>query len=268
MLIAFACLSHDFHSVVPYFSFVRATTSSRSDAFIPVYRGFVRLLHIPSVVSSMNSFARSDLFFVFCTTIFVRPFIFFCFVRLCTCLSVLFVRLFVCTVCSFVCLVVRFGDALLGRVRFVRFANMLINDSIYHMDEAIKYLSAIKIAQVGDWGANHNTWPPCGARLCFASNADWICCIISRADNHSPWPPKMQTQICRPENTHKPTSDGPVGVVAYCCSQHSSHKELNISARNMNLTKNKWFARPDQHCSALVVVVYQKRSIQGESIIL
>ncbi|CAN0050701.1 unnamed protein product [Laminaria digitata] len=31
--------------------------------------------------------------------------------------------------------------------KFVRFANMLINDSIYHMDEAIKYLSAIKIAQ-------------------------------------------------------------------------------------------------------------------------
>lgn len=32
--------------------------------------------------------------------------------------------------------------------RFVRFANMLINDSIYHMDEAVKFLSAIKAAQV------------------------------------------------------------------------------------------------------------------------
>ncbi|CAM9539443.1 unnamed protein product, partial [Hapterophycus canaliculatus] len=31
--------------------------------------------------------------------------------------------------------------------RFVRFANMLINDSIYHMDEAVKFLSAIKAAQ-------------------------------------------------------------------------------------------------------------------------
>ncbi|CAN0209662.1 unnamed protein product, partial [Pylaiella littoralis] len=30
---------------------------------------------------------------------------------------------------------------------FVRFANMLINDSIYHMDEAVKFLSAIKVAQ-------------------------------------------------------------------------------------------------------------------------
>lgn len=39
--------------------------------------------------------------------------------------------------------------ALLGIFRFVRFANMLINDSIYHMDEAIKFLSAIKVAQVG-----------------------------------------------------------------------------------------------------------------------
>lgn len=37
--------------------------------------------------------------------------------------------------------------------RFVRFANMLINDSIYHMDEAVKFLSAIKVAQV-------HTWPP------------------------------------------------------------------------------------------------------------
>eukprot|EP00903_Cladosiphon_okamuranus_P011191 g10560.t1 len=32
--------------------------------------------------------------------------------------------------------------------KFVRFANMLINDSIYHMDEAVKFLSAIKVAQV------------------------------------------------------------------------------------------------------------------------
>ncbi|CAN0482791.1 unnamed protein product, partial [Ectocarpus sp. 12 AP-2014] len=32
--------------------------------------------------------------------------------------------------------------------KFVRFANMLINDSIYHMDEAVKFLSAIKAAQV------------------------------------------------------------------------------------------------------------------------
>ena len=29
---------------------------------------------------------------------------------------------------------------------------MLINDSIYHTDEAIKFLSAIKVAQVGGIG--------------------------------------------------------------------------------------------------------------------
>lgn len=32
--------------------------------------------------------------------------------------------------------------------RFVRFVNMLINDGIYHTDDAIKFLSAIKVAQV------------------------------------------------------------------------------------------------------------------------
>lgn len=34
------------------------------------------------------------------------------------------------------------------RFRFVRFANMLINDSIFHMDDAMKKLTTIKAAQV------------------------------------------------------------------------------------------------------------------------
>lgn len=149
---------HHFRSFVPQFSFVCSIIFVRlwhdfvrsfwnfvrlCDVFINVRRGFVRF--------APYTFARW--FHNFCSLV---PIFLFCLYH--GCRSFVHFFLFNCIPVYLYCLFVRsFGDASLARVRFVRFANMLINDSIYHMDEAIKYLSAIKIAQVRDWGAQRTT---------------------------------------------------------------------------------------------------------------